>query len=89
MRLVHIRWLWWRWTGASAFVMVFRREINLAVIVTVVQWWLIAKFHRLEDKIIIVELEWSAAEWAVSVIDLMEKNWMKREDQVWCFSSTC
>lgn len=63
MRLVHIELQ--RWTSAGAFVRVFWRKIvrrNLAVVVTVwLLWRLITKLHSLEDKIVVVELEWSAA----------------------------
>lgn len=55
-----------RWISARALVIVFRhgtvRSFLLAVTVTVVQWWLIAEFHCLEDKIVVVELERSAVE---------------------------
>lgn len=65
MRLVHIRWLRrWHWIGTNAFGIVFKHEnISLlaVIVVTVVKWRLLAKLHRLEDKVIVVELERSAA----------------------------
>ena len=55
MRLVHRR----HWIGAAR---AFLRSFLVVVTVTVVQpWWLIAEFHCLEDKGVVVELEWSAA----------------------------
>lgn len=56
VRLVHRR----RWIGAAR---AFLRSFLVVVTVTVVQpWWLIAEFHCLEDKGVVVELEWSAVE---------------------------
>lgn len=56
MRLVHRR----HWIGAAR---AFLRSFLVVVTVTVVQpWWLIAEFHCLEDKGVVVELEWSAVE---------------------------
>jgi len=63
MSLVHIQLRCW--TCARAFVRVFWGEIvtnQLAVVLTV--WLLrrlITKLHSLEDKIVVVELKWSAA----------------------------
>lgn len=58
MRLVHIR------LRAGAFARDTRRKIvrrNLAVVVTIWLRRLIAELHCLEDKIVVVELKWSAA----------------------------
>lgn len=92
MRLVHIRLR--RWTCAGAFVRVFWREIvrnHLAVVVTI--WLLlrlITKLHSLEDKIVVVELEWSAANSENSCIGNRSngRNLVKR-DRIWCFNFTC
>ena len=64
MRLVRIHLLRQLRIGAEAFFIFFRHETVrsfMVVIVTVVQWRLVAKFHRLEDKIVVVELERSTA----------------------------
>lgn len=66
MRLVHIRWLRRRWIGARALVIVFKHEnivrsLLAVIVVSVVKWRLLAKLHRLEDKVVVVELKWSAA----------------------------
>lgn len=89
MRLVRIHLLRQLRIGVEAFFIVFRHEtvrsFMAVVIVTVVQWRLVAKFHRLEDKIVVMELEWSAAnrdKRCQCKSSFMNNIWMKREDQI-------